>query len=132
VRHPSREVRTSACRDLIGLTGWGQDECWEALSDEDRAYLVDRYRCCSPGDITRGRQNLEQLGASWFWTRMTSLNERRLLTTVSNNERRQEFCELYRREYAGDSENGCPDDQPPPATIVTEEGDVPLTGRWPK
>jgi hypothetical protein len=42
VRHPSRDVRTCACADLIGLSGWGQDECWTDLSAEDRDYLVNR------------------------------------------------------------------------------------------
>jgi hypothetical protein len=27
---------------------------------------------------------------------------------------------------------GCPLNQPPPATIVTENGDVPLDGDWPQ
>jgi hypothetical protein len=45
---------------------------------------------------------------------------------------RAEFCKLYAREYPGDADNGCPADQPPPATIVTERGDVPLLGPWPR
>ena len=34
--------------------------------------------------------------------------------------------------YPADRDNGCPADQPPPATIVTEKGDVPLAGSWPR
>jgi hypothetical protein len=53
---------------------------------------------------------------------------RRMLTAVSNHQLRTEFCRLYAREYPGDLDTGCPADQPPPATIVTERGDVPLIG----
>jgi hypothetical protein len=132
VRHPSRDVRTAACADLIGLDGWGQDECWTDLSPEDRVYLVDRYHCCTAKDIAGGRLNLQKLPASRFWSGMKNLDERRLLTTVSNEQRRREFCGFYRREYPGDTENGCPADRHPPATVVTERGDVPLNGNWPE
>ncbi len=37
LRHPSASVRVLACRELLDLGGWGQDECWEILSDKDRA-----------------------------------------------------------------------------------------------
>jgi hypothetical protein len=131
VRHPSRDVRTAACADLIALT-WGQDECWTDLSPEDRNYLVVRYYTAK--GIEDGRLNFQKLPASWFWARMTSLEERRLLTTVSNGQRRKEFCALYRREYPGDTDNGCPAERHPPATVVTERGDVPLplNGNWPE
>ena len=60
---------------------------------------------------------------------MNSRDERRLLATVSNKQRRREFCTLYRREYPGDTDNGCPTDQHPPATVVTKRGDIPLNGK---
>jgi hypothetical protein len=75
---------------------------------------------------------LEQLGPSWFWREFPTRDERRMLTAVSNRKRRAEFCALYEREYPGDRDNACPADQPPPATIVTENGDVPLVGAWPR
>ena len=132
VRHPSRDVRTAACADLVGLGGWGQDECWTDLSPEDRVYLADRYHCCTAKDIEDGRLNLQKLPASRFWSSMKSLDERRLLTTVSNERRRREFCDLYLRQYPGDIENGCPADRRPPATVVTERGDVPLNSTSPE
>jgi hypothetical protein len=59
---------------------------------------------------------------------VSNRDERRLLTTVSLPKARRDFCRLYLREYPGDTDNGCfsPD---PPATIVTEHGDVPLRPR---
>ena len=133
VRHPSPGVRVPACRELLGLSGWGQDECWEALSDRDKSHLSDSgYLCCSASEVAENRVNLEKLGPSWWWTRFTTRDERRLLTAVSNRQRRAEFCALYHLEYPGDRDNGCPADQPPPATIVTDRGDVPLVGPWPR
>ena len=132
VRHPSPGVRVPACRELLQLAGWGQDECWEALSERDRAHLSDGgYLCCSASEVAKNRINLERLGPSWWWARFTTRDERRILTAVSNRQRRSEFCALYRREYPDDPDNGCPADQPPPATIVTDRGDVPLVGPWP-
>ena len=55
----------------------------------------------------------------------------RLLTTV-NRPLRREFCRLFTRRFPKDHDNGCPADQPPPATIVTQDGDVPLIGPWPQ
>jgi hypothetical protein len=127
VRHPSQAVRMAACSELISsLSGWGQDECWDALTDSDRATV--------PGgpakDVTAG-PNQRALGSSSWWTIVRDRDSRRILTTVSNRKRRAEFCALYEREYPGDHDNGCPADQPPPATIVTEHGDMPLAGAWP-
>jgi hypothetical protein len=51
---------------------------------------------------------------------------------MNNRKMRHEFCRLYALEYPGDNDTGCPADLPPPATIVTEKGDVPLSGSWPK
>lgn len=35
LRHPQRRVRLAACWQLVGLTGWGQDECAKGVSDSD-------------------------------------------------------------------------------------------------
>jgi hypothetical protein len=55
---------------------------------------------------------------------------RRLLTTVADRKARTEYCRLFLQEYPGDPEHGCPADKPPPATIVTAQGDIPLLGAW--
>jgi hypothetical protein len=133
VRHPSAGVRVPACRDLISLGGWGQDECWEMLSDSDRTHLSDGgYFCCSASEIADARRGTQERGASWWWTTYGDRESRRLLTAINNQQLRAEFCRLYTLEYPGDLDNGCPADQPPPATIVTQSGDVPLVGAWPR
>jgi hypothetical protein len=132
VRHPSAGIRVPACRELL-LLGTGQDECWEMLSESDRSQLHrSGYRCCSSGDIAAERRAALELGASWWWTNYTDRDSRRLLTTVNVRELRAAICRLYEREYPGDKDTGCPADRPPPATIVTEHGDVPLKGDWPQ
>ncbi len=133
VRHPSAGVRVPACRELLMLGGWGQDECWELLSDEDKVHLDDSgYSCCSAGEIAAGRTKNEERGAAWWWRNYSDREERRLLTAMNNRQLRAEFCRLYNLAYPGDGDTGCPADLPPPATIVTEQGDVPLKGDWPK
>ncbi len=132
VRHPSAGVRVPACRELLLLGGWGQDECWELLSDGDRAHLRDSgCLWCSPEEIVATRRQLRERSASWWWTN-ADREERRLLTAVNNRELRAEICRLYACEYPGDKDTGCPADQPPPATIVSERGDLPLSGAWPR
>jgi hypothetical protein len=132
LRHPSPGVRIPACRDLLSM-GWGLDECWETLPEGDTAHLSNSG-CygCSAEEIAKQRRKWQETGASYWWSRGLNRDGRRLLTTVSNRKLREEFCRLYVREYPGDHDNGCPADQPPPATIVTERGDVPLVGPWPK
>jgi hypothetical protein len=133
VRHPSAGVRVPACRELLELDGWGQDECWEALSDSDRAHLHDSgHRCCSSDDIAAARRQLAASSASWWWTTYGDREDRRLLTAVSNKQLRTEICRRYAYEYPKDTDTGCPADQPPPATIVSERGDLPLSGAWPQ
>ena len=61
-----------------------------------------------------------------------AINELRLLTTINNFALRQEFCVKFQRRFPQDNENGCPADRPPPATVVTQDGDIPLVGEWPK
>jgi hypothetical protein len=133
VRHPSPGVRVPACRDLLNLGGWGQDECWEVLSESERTHLFDGgSRCCAADEIAATRRELQKHNGSWWWPRYTGREERRLFTTVNNRKLRAEICRLYEREYPGDKDTGCPPDQQPPATIVTELGDVPLIGAWPR
>jgi hypothetical protein len=129
LRHPSREVRVHGCRELVSLR-LGLDECWGQIPPEDWAEFKQGYSCCTAWDVANGRQNLERLGIAWWWSNHRDRDGRRLLTTVSISKRRREFCALYRREYPGDTDNGCSSDTPP-ATIVTEKGDVPLTSPRP-
>jgi hypothetical protein len=131
VRHPSSSVRVPACRELLMLVGWGQDECWESLSESEKSHLRDGgYSCCTPASIATTRRQLQERDASWWWLRYADRESRRLLTAVNNKELRTEICRVYTREYPGDQDTGCLYDRPP-ATIVTENGDVPLAGKWP-
>lgn len=75
---------------------------------------------------------MEQHGAEWYWNRYPDLETRRLMTAMSNVRMRREFCRRWTAEYPHDRDSGCPADQPPPATYVTEQGDVPLIGAWPR
>src|SRR5262249_28911102 len=132
VRHPSPAVRIPACRELLLLTGWEQDECWEILSELDRSHLCDGgVRCSFAFEKDATPQKNRRRGASWWWRSYRDRESRRLWTTVSDPDLRTEFCRLWEREYPDDRDNGCPPDRPPPATIVTDRGDVPLLGPWP-
>ena len=132
LRHPSPGVRVPACRDLLALGGWGQDECWEMLSESEKSHLRDGgYVCCTSESIATARRQFQEHNASWWWPRYTERENRRLLTTANNKKLRAEICRLYAREYPGDQDTGCLADQPP-ATIVRENGDVPLIGVWPR
>lgn len=125
-RHPSQSVRLTACRLLLG-EGWNQDECWDALSDSEKAHLSDRgYRCCSEAEIVTARRKIKERGAHWWWRNYPDRELRRLITTASVQSVREEGCRLWKREYPDDHDNGCPPNRPLPATIVTEKGDVPL------
>jgi len=115
------------------LGGWGQDECWEMLSEDDRAHLHDSgYTCCSSKDVADMRKKTQERSASWWWSRSGNREEQRMLTAINNRQMRSEFCRLYQQTYPGDQDTGCRMDQSPPATIVREQGDVPLVGPWPR
>lgn len=132
-RHPSPEIRIPACRELLQLSGFGLDECWDALSTEDRLRLLDGgHNCCKASDVAAWRQQNEVRGAAWRWNVYSDREERRLMTAMNHPRFRREFCRLYSLEYPGDNETGCPADQPLPSTIVTAAGDVPLVGAWPR
>lgn len=131
VRHPSAGVRVPACRALLARVG--QDECWDILSYTDRTHLSDGgYSCCSAADIATSRRRFAAGDAGQWWSRYPDRDERRLFTTVNNPRLRAAFCRLWESEYRGDDDVGCPPGGLPPATIVTEQGDVPLPGPWPR
>jgi len=127
VRHPSQNVRLSACGSLTQFRGFGQDDCWEMLSDDDKSQVPD-----AAAEIATLRLELSRRDAQWWWIHYGDRETRRLLTAVSNKKLRAGICRLYTAEYPGDSDTGCPADSPPPATIVTDRGDVPLIGPWPR
>ncbi len=129
LRHPSPVIRLAACRELLAMGGWRQDECWEMLPDSDKAQEL-AYRTSS--DFAAAHRKLQQRDASWWWSQYGQRENRRLLTAINDRVVRTEICRRYEREYPGDHDTGCPADQPPPATIVTEQGDVPLIGPWPR
>jgi hypothetical protein len=133
VRHPSASIRIPACRTLLQLGGWDQDECWDMLAGADQAQLSsDGSFCCSTESILARRRQAEAEGAAPKWQRFRDQEGRRRLTAMNNPRLRDEFCRLWQREYPSDHDNGCPANQPPPATIVTACGDVPLAGPWPQ
>jgi hypothetical protein len=131
-RHPSRAVRIPACRALL-LMSWGQDECWDSLSDEDRGHFYDSgFTCCSAADVENARRDFKSRSAGFWWEHAEEREMRRLLTASSDAELRTESCRRWERQYPDDHDNGCPANRPPPATIVTQNGDVPLIGDWPR
>ncbi len=132
VRHTNAAVRVSACRDLLLLGGWGQDECWGQLSPEDRLHLSDGgYIGFSEDGIIAIRQQKEQRGAQYWWSSYRDRESRRLMTAFNSAILRPQFCALWSQAYPEDHDNACPADHPPPATISTVSGDVPLLGPWP-
>ena len=134
LRHPSSRVRVPACRELVLMLGWGQDECWDSLTDAEKAELSSRgcFGCITAEEIMAERQRLQARPANWWWENYGDREIRRLLTAVNYPKLRFDICRLYSRDYPGDPDTGCPADRPPPATIVRENGDVPLTGAWPQ
>jgi hypothetical protein len=133
LRHPSAGVHIPACRELLLQGGWGQDECWEMLSDDESAHLSDGgYVWDFATQITKWRTKNQERGVVWLWQGYADREQRRLMTAMNNRQMRSEFCRLYDLEYPADKDTGCPADLPPPATMVTEQGDVPLDGDWPK
>ena len=118
VRHPLPVIRVEACRALLSL-GWGQDECWDTLPASERMLLGDRGA------------TMQDHNAEFWWKVYTNRDDRRLFTAVNDRKLRAEFCRRYTREYPGDTDVACPADRPPPASIVTDDGDVPLLGPWP-
>jgi hypothetical protein len=131
VRHPDRETRVFGCQALV-YSGPLQDECWEQLSSEDRA-IWSAHGLAAPDQFLEQRRNPDR-AIMGFWDRGASendVNTLRLLTTVNRPTLRREFCRLFTQRFPNDHDNGCPADQSPPATIVTQDGDVPLIGTWP-
>jgi hypothetical protein len=128
VRNPERETRVFGCQVLMLMGRW-QDECWEQLSSEDRA-IWSAHGLIPVNQIPRGNQGYAM--KEWVRAAGSDTDMMRLLTTVNNPSLRREFCRLFSERFPNDRDNGCPADQPPPATIVTKDGDIPLVGAWPQ
>jgi hypothetical protein len=135
LRHPSHDLALATCEALLH-GGYGQDECWDTLSADDRKMLERYYNVDSPEDAWRWNRHFEAIAhEAWDeWSKHpeSEMDDLRLFTTMSNPRLRAEFCRLFQKQFPIDHDNGCPADRPPPATIVTEDGDVPLTGPWPQ
>ncbi len=130
--HPSLEIRAWACRGLLNRS-LGQDECWDLFTDAERLQIKEQDAKLPPKSELAHRRNEWQMHSAalhWKWSKEREV--RRVLTAINNRRLRIEFCRLYELEYPGDRDNACPADRPPPATIVTEAGDVPLVGSWPR
>jgi hypothetical protein len=138
LRHPDPRLRSAACEQLL-LWGRAQDECFDQF---DPASITGtgpglNYNPIPIDEWLRNRR-WENKFARQEWEGLLSeknhpgiIDQLKMLTTVSNHQLREEFCRLFLREFPNDHDNGCPADQPPPATIVTVNGDVPLLGDWP-
>jgi hypothetical protein len=129
-----------ACENLL-LWGRFQDECLNDLTPQERREhglamngIVPEQYYLSDRDWGKQQRFVVQ-----EWNRVmsgdqltaTNIDEARVFTTINNRALRERFCREYKRRFPNDHDNGCPVDRPPPATIVTEDGDVPLTGPWP-
>lgn len=138
LRYPDRRLRRMACETLL-LWGRSQDECLDDLSPEERVEHGIAWNGIVPAERGFRNRDWEQRFAQSEWSDLISrdrwnrddMDQIRMLTTVSNHELRARFCREFLKRFPNDPDNGCPADQPPPATIVTEDGDVPLTGPWP-
>lgn len=138
LRHPDRDVRLAACEDLLHM-GRAQDECWDSLGLVDRQSLKKFSNMIPPEESWNQNRSFESY-AERLWDEKVNdpsltgdaINELRLYTTVHNPELRRKFCVKFQHRFPEDKENGCPVDRTPPATIVTQDGDIPLDGEWPK
>jgi hypothetical protein len=136
LRHPDKGVRLAACEDLLHM-GRAQDECWDSLDPRDRKSLNRFWNMIAPEDSWKQNRAFEGY-ASQRWEivdaaplTFDAIDELRLFTTINNPALRRKFCAKFQKLFPQDNENGCPAGQPPPATIVTQNGDVPLLGEWP-
>jgi hypothetical protein len=130
LRYPNHELQLTACASLLAREPW-EDECWDRLTAEDQHRLADigaahrRHK-----EAYAQRRTVAEMFAAYSGG-ASDLDRLRLLTTENNAAFRLGICRLFVKRFPVDHDNGCPADKPPPATIVTEDGDLPLTGPWP-
>lgn len=138
LRHPERKVRVAACWQLALQTV--QDECVNTLTNAERNDLAsagfntsfflaprERNEAGQRSDFARLLLEISSPQHDRF-----DVDLLRTYTTINNKALRREFCQKFMPKFPNDTDNGCPADKPLPATIVTENGDVPLVGPWPK
>ena len=137
-RHPDSDVRLAACEDLLHM-GMAQDECWDTLASKDQQRL-NRFWNVVPAQDSWSQNRAFERRAREIWESTTAsaelssgdVDELRLFTTINNSQLRREFCLRFQQRFPQDTNNGCPANRPLPATIVTQDGDIPLVGSWPK
>ncbi len=137
LRYPDRRMMRLACENLL-LWGRGQDECAANLSLEELNSVGLVFNAITPASQIwpKNKQAVDFARSEWSWLiakpdlNPDEMDNLRLYTCVNNLELRKQFCRDFVRRFPTDLDNGCPADKPPPATIVTEAGDVPLTGAW--
>jgi hypothetical protein len=105
-----------ACPELLRFSiGWGQDECREKLTNEDRSHLLDgRYSCRTAPQVEEQKRETRQASLACYWQRLREQEERRILTATSDPVARKEYCRFWARDYPGDHDNACPASLPPP------------------
>jgi hypothetical protein len=121
-RHPGAQIQMGACGQLM-LLDTLQDECADGLGlksdiNKNRVWLGKFAKIAFEGWLSRRDQP-------------RALDELKVFTTINDRRLREEFCKKFQRAFPDDHDNGCPAGRPRPATIVTADGDVPLTGAWP-
>lgn len=138
LHHPGRDLRLLACEELLFYRS-AQDECWDGLDPKDRKLLNTYHNAIRPEDAWAENRRWEAR-APEKWAEVLSLKnlsrdnmaELRLFTTINNRGLRRRFCREFQQRFPAESDHGCPPDREPPATVVTQDGDVPLVGGWPK
>jgi len=115
-----------------------------SLNPSDRKKLNKFWNVMAPEDSWKQNRKFETYARQqWDQTvnmptinrpvlTLDAINELRLFTTINNPTLRREFCAKFQKRFPQDSENGCPADRRPPATVVTQDGDIPIVGDWPK
>jgi hypothetical protein len=116
-----------------------QDECWDTLTSKDQQSL-NRFWNVIPAQESWSQNRRVEKRAHEIWDSRVAradlspddVDDLRLFTTINNSQLRREFCLLFQQRFPQDINSGCPADRPPPATIVTQDGDIPLAGAWPR
>lgn len=136
LRHPEHDVRLAACESLLHWS-IAQDECWDSFSAEEQKLLNRFHNVIPPEEAWKSNRRFEE-GASRRWVQSftnagrsrVEMDYLRLFTTMNSQPRRAEYCRLFQQAFPSDKDHGCPSDRARPATIVTQDGDVPLVGPW--
>ncbi len=133
LRHPEERVRLRACMELVTV-GLAQDECQPMLQPgafKDESLTPENEILQNNRDFERRAQNEWRQRKRRALSDPDSRDDLRIHTTIRDPALRTHFCGEFVRLFPADTDHGCPADRPPPATIVTEAGDIPLTGPWP-